>query len=271
MENKLETARQIINEADKQMAELFVKRMQAAQLVFEHKKEYGLPILDQKREEAVIAANTARIDDDGLKGYYVDFLKHLMTLSREYQYTMQRSMKVACPGTAGDLSSVMAGRIFLEGCLVSCLDPAAAYRAVVTGDCDAAVLSLEMGLDLIYAGDLFVNGIYEAIAVAAEEERPARFAVLSKKKAESPAFRCSVILFTPKASYEDAISILEEYGFQTDLLERKAMAGNPGEQYCYAEIDGSIKTDTHGDLMEALEQVCDRVKIAGSFAPHAVI
>ena len=270
MENKLETARLIINEADKQMAELFVKRMQAAQLVFEHKKEYGLPILDQKREEAVIAANTARIDDDGLKGYYVDFLKHLMTLSREYQYTMQRSMKVACPGTEEDLSSVMAGRIFPEGCLVSCPDPAAAYGAVATGDCDAAVLSLETGMDLIYSGELFVNGIYEAIT-ADNEEKPARFAVLSKKKAESPALRCSVILFTPKESYEDAISILEEYGFQTVLLKTKAMAGNPGEQYCYAEIDGSIKTDTHGNLMERLEQVCDRVKIAGSFVPHAVI
>ena len=50
MANKLEKARAIINEVDSQMAELFVKRMRAAELVYEHKKEYGLPILDQKRE-----------------------------------------------------------------------------------------------------------------------------------------------------------------------------------------------------------------------------
>lgn len=54
MNNKLEEAREIINEIDVQMAELFVKRMRAAELVYEHKREFGLPILDQKRENAVI-------------------------------------------------------------------------------------------------------------------------------------------------------------------------------------------------------------------------
>ena len=33
------------------MAELFVKRMRAAEMVYEYKKEFGLPILDQKRED----------------------------------------------------------------------------------------------------------------------------------------------------------------------------------------------------------------------------
>ena len=39
MASKLEKAREIINEVDTQMAELFVKRMRAAELVYEHKKE----------------------------------------------------------------------------------------------------------------------------------------------------------------------------------------------------------------------------------------
>ena len=54
MENKLDKARKIINEVDSQMAELFVKRMRAAEMVYEHKKEFGLPILDQARENAVM-------------------------------------------------------------------------------------------------------------------------------------------------------------------------------------------------------------------------
>ena len=37
MASKLEKARQIINEVDAEMAALFVKRMRAAELVFEHK------------------------------------------------------------------------------------------------------------------------------------------------------------------------------------------------------------------------------------------
>ena len=89
MINKLEEARKIINEVDSQMAELFVRRMKAAEMVYEHKKEFGLPILDPKREEAVIAKNSALIEDEVIKGYYIDYLKHLMSLSRAYQYRMQ--------------------------------------------------------------------------------------------------------------------------------------------------------------------------------------
>ena len=50
MSGKLDEARKIINEVDRQMAELFVKRMKAAEMVYEHKKEFGLPILDKARE-----------------------------------------------------------------------------------------------------------------------------------------------------------------------------------------------------------------------------
>ena len=86
MANKLEKARAIINEVDAQMAELFVRRMRAAELVYEHKKEYGLPILDAAREAAVIEQNAARIEDEVLKSYYIDYQKHLMEVSRSYQY-----------------------------------------------------------------------------------------------------------------------------------------------------------------------------------------
>lgn len=85
MANKLEEARKIINEVDSQMAELFVKRMRAAEMVFEYKKEFGLPILDQKREEEVIKKNMALIEDEALKEYYAEYIKNLMSISRAYQ------------------------------------------------------------------------------------------------------------------------------------------------------------------------------------------
>ena len=89
MANKLEEARKIINEVDAQMAELFVKRMRAAEMVFEHKKEFGLPILDEKREAAVVEKNTALIEDEILKEYYDTFIKNVMSISRAYQSRMQ--------------------------------------------------------------------------------------------------------------------------------------------------------------------------------------
>lgn len=169
MSSKLEDARKIINEVDSQMAALFVKRMRAAEMVYEHKKEFGLPILDQSREDAVIAKNSALIKDDVLKGYYIDYLKHLMSVSRAYQYRMQNGLKVAYSGVEGAFAHIAAGRIFPESNRVSYRDFKAAYDAVVSCECDVAVLPIENSyagevgqtIDLIFSGSLFINGIYE--------------------------------------------------------------------------------------------------------------
>ena len=169
MLNKLEEARKIINEVDAEMAALFVKRMRAAELVYEHKKEFGLPILDPKREEAVMERNSALVEDEVLKGYYMDYLKHVMSVSRAYQYRMQSGLKVAYSGVEGAFAHIAAGRVFPEGNRVSYRDFKAAYDAVVRGECDVAVLPIENSyagevgqtIDLIFSGGLFINGIYE--------------------------------------------------------------------------------------------------------------
>ena len=169
MSNKLEDARKIINEVDSQMAELFVKRMRAAEMVYEYKKEYGLPILDQKREALVIEKNSALIEDEILKGYYIDYLKHLMSVSRAYQYRMQSGLKVAYSGVEGAFAHIAAGKIFPEGNRVSYMDFKAAYNSVVNGESDVAVLPIENSyagevgqtMDLIFSGSLYINGIYE--------------------------------------------------------------------------------------------------------------
>ena len=106
MENKLDAARKIINEVDSQMAELFEKRMRAAEMVLEYKMENGLPILDPKREDAVIARNAALIEDNAIQGYYIDFLKNLMALSKAYQYQMQKEWKATYRLASADASQV---------------------------------------------------------------------------------------------------------------------------------------------------------------------
>ena len=169
MSDKLEKARNIINKVDAEIAELFVKRMRAVETVCEYKMEHGLPILDQKREDTVIARNSAMIDDEMLKGYYIDFQKHLMSVSRSYQYRIQNGLKVAYSGVEGAFAHIAAGRIFPEGNKVSYSDFKAAYDSVVQGECDVAVLPIENSyagevgqtIDLIFSGNLFINGIYE--------------------------------------------------------------------------------------------------------------
>ncbi len=89
MSNKLNEAREIINSVDAQMAELFIERMRAVQMVFEYKKESGLPILDADREKEIIQKNSAFIEDEVIKEYYIEYIKNLMEISREYQYRME--------------------------------------------------------------------------------------------------------------------------------------------------------------------------------------
>ena len=362
MSNKLEEARKIINEVDAQMAELFVKRMRAAELICQHKMEYGLPVLDQKREDEVIGKNTALIDDDVLKGYYIDYLKHLMSVSRAYQYRMQSGLKVAYSGVEGAFAHIAAGRIFPEGNRVSYSDFKAAYDSVVKGESDVAVLHIENSyagevgqtIDLIFSGSLFINGIYELeihqnlLGVAdatvddikkvtshpqalsqchdyiklrgfeAEEanntalaaktvaeakdktmgaiasletaeiyglkvieaninkigENTTRFAVLSKVKATAPSLSSTVLMFSVKheaGSLANAIAIIGQYGYNMTALRSRPMKKHSWQYYFYVEIDGATDTENGRKMLDELNKVCDRLKVAGSFAPHTEI
>lgn len=360
--NKLEQARKIINEVDTQMAELFVKRMQAAEMVFEHKKEFGLPILDQAREAAVIEKNAALIENDVLKGYYIDYIKHMMSVSRAYQYRLQNGLRVAYSGVEGAFAHIAAGRIFPGSSRISCGDFKAAYESVVSGENDVAVLPIENSyagevgqtIDLIFSGGLFINGIYEleiqqnllavqdaspgdirkvishpqalsqcreyinrhgfdteeasntAVAaqmvaqandrtlgaIASEEtaelyglkvleekintsgENTTRFAVLSKVKAASPSLSNAVLMFTVKheaGSLAKAISIIGQYGYNMTALRSRPLKKHSWQYYFYIEIDGTPDSEKGRQMLADLGRVCDRLKVAGTFAPHVEI
>ena len=359
MSNKLEEARKIINEVDSQMVELFVKRMRAAELVCEHKMEFGLPILDEKREEAVIERNSALIEDETVKGYYIDYLKHLMSISRAYQYRIQNGLKVAYSGVEGAFAHIAAGRIFPQGNRITYSDFKAAYDSVVREESDVAILPIENSyagevgqtIDLIFSGELFINGIYELEihqnllglpearvedikkvtshpqalsqchdyikmrgfsaeesnntalaaktvaelkdkslgAIASVEtaeiyglkvieaninkrgENTTRFAVLSKAKATSPSLSSTVLMFTVKneaGSLVNAISIIGKYGYNMTALRSRPMKKHSWQYYFYVEIDGKIDTESGIKMIEELGEVCDQLKVAGTFAPH---
>ena len=362
MENLLEEARKIINDVDAQMADLFVKRMCAAEMVYEHKKKMGLPILDQARETAVIERNTKRIEDEVLKGYYIDYLKNVMSISRAYQYRMQNGLKVAYSGVEGAFAHIAAGRIFPESQRISCRDFKAAYESVVNGENDVAVLPIENSyagevgqtIDLIFSGSLFINGIYELeihqnllgvpgssaedikkvishpqalsqchdyiksraleteeannTAVAARQvalakdkhigaiasvetaeiygltvlqqninkssENTTRFAVLSRVQANSPSLANSVLMFTVKheaGSLANAISIIGKFGYNMTALRSRPLRKHSWQYYFYIDIDGTTDTAEGKQMLEELNNVCDQLKVVGTFEPHTEI
>ena len=358
----MDEAREIINRVDEQMAKLFLERMDAVKTVYEYKQENGLPILDPKREAAVIERNAATVEDEMLKAYYIDYLKDVMAISRAYQHRLQNGLKVAYSGVEGAFAHIAAGRIFPNGERISHRDFKAAYDAVVNGECNVAVLPIENSyagevgqtIDLIFSGELYINGIYEleihqnllgiqgaAVedikkvvshpqalsqchdyikmrgfdtedanntalaaklvadsgdkslgAIASVEtakiyglkvleanvnksgENTTRFAVLSKVRANTPSLSSSVLMFTVKheaGSLANAIGIIGKYGFNMTALRSRPLKKHSWQYYFYVEIDGSTEAENGRSMIEELNAVCDRLKVAGTFAPHTEI
>ena len=73
-----------IDALDRQLVELFDRRMRISADVAAYKKEKGLPILDEERERAKLDAVAALAADD-MADYTRSLYVHLMALSKEYQ------------------------------------------------------------------------------------------------------------------------------------------------------------------------------------------
>ena len=165
----LDEAREEINRIDGEMARLFVERMRAAEKVATYKKEVGMPIFDPAREEEVIRRGSARVEDETLRSYYVNFLHANMDISKAYQARLLGGMRVAYSGVKGAFAQIAANRIFPDAEALGYADFSAAYHAVENGECDVAVLPLENNtggdvgtvMDLAFFGSLKVNGIYD--------------------------------------------------------------------------------------------------------------
>ena len=163
----LQEARKIINHVDSQMADLFVQRMRAAEMVAEYKKNHGMPILDAEREEIVVRNGAARVEDERLREYYIDFMRDTMAVSRRYQQRLLHGMKVAYSGTEGAFAHIAADRLFHDAQKIAFSDFKAAYDSLVSGKCDVVVRPLENSYagevgqvtDLMFSGPLYVNNI----------------------------------------------------------------------------------------------------------------
>ena len=166
----LDKARQLINETDREMARLFERRMDAVQAVAAYKKEHGVPVEDSGREEQIIKKNTALIENEDYRSYYVRFLRNTIELSKSMQHRLLDGLRVAYSGVEGAFANIVAVRIFPDGTTVPCADFSAAYKAVEDGTCDCVLLPVENSfngdvgkvMDLAFFGSLYITGVYEA-------------------------------------------------------------------------------------------------------------
>ncbi|WP_097027664.1 chorismate mutase [Clostridium peptidivorans] len=81
----LQNLRNEIDEIDKQLVELFEKRMETVLKVAQYKKENNIPILNKSREDEVIEKNVKYLKNKEFKMAEAEFLKSVMAISRKAQ------------------------------------------------------------------------------------------------------------------------------------------------------------------------------------------
>ena len=168
--SELENARNKIKEIDREMAELFERRMAAVKEVAAYKQKHGLQIFDPVREAELLEANVKHVENAEVRPYYASYQRGVMDISKSYQKRLLEGMRVAYSGVPGAFAHLAAKKVFPQAEAVSYPDFSAAYKAVENGECDCALLPIENSfngdvgqvMDLAFFGSLHINGIYDA-------------------------------------------------------------------------------------------------------------
>ncbi len=163
----LEESRKRIDEIDKQIAALFLERMDVARQVAKFKEENKLTILDSGREGEVLANVTRDIPDDMVE--YMKLLYNtLFAVSKSYQEicivgksevekevekTIAKAKKafpkratVACQGIKGSNSMTACKKIFSVPDIMYMDNFDAIFKAVESGLCQYGMLPIENNL-----------------------------------------------------------------------------------------------------------------------------
>lgn len=167
--NELEEARLGIASVDKDIASLFEERMRLVSRILDYKRGNGLPILDARQEERVIANNLPNIKDPAIQEYYVLFLRDMMKISKAFQGRLLNGMRIAYCGVPGAFAHIAATKAFPEANPVPYPDFESAYNACWNGETDIAVLPIENSfagdvggvMDLCFGGNLYINLMLE--------------------------------------------------------------------------------------------------------------
>ena len=165
----LNETRESINKIDEQMTKLFTERMYLCKEVAEYKKANSMPILDSNREEAIINNNLKFVENDDLKPYYINYIKSLLNISKEYQRSLLHGLKISYSGIEGAYGYIAASRMFPNCELISNSNFTQAFKSVENGSSDRAVLPIENSfagdvgevMDLIFSGSLYINRMYD--------------------------------------------------------------------------------------------------------------
>lgn len=170
--------RQQINEIDKDLTELFNKRMNVSLEVAKYKIENNMPVLDKSRERDVLERAAAASFPE-IENYTRMLYSDIFNFSRSYQHRIingdcpltekikrvvdenpklfPENVKVACQGVEGAYSQHACDRIFRYPVISYFEKWSGVFDAVTNGNCDYGILPIENST----AGS--VNKVYDLL------------------------------------------------------------------------------------------------------------
>ena len=164
MELNLSEIREEINEIDREMIELFKRRMACASSVAEYKAEHNLPVFDPERERALLT-KICNMAGEELDTYALTLYNTMLDVSKAYQHKILNSesqiykqikasldstkkefparARVACQGVEGAYSQIAATKLFSLPDISFYKTFENVFEAIENGECDYGVLPIE--------------------------------------------------------------------------------------------------------------------------------
>lgn len=161
---ELQDLRQQIDEIDRELVDLFIKRMNCSADVAEYKRQHGMRVLDPSRERALLEKISERSGED-FEVYSRILYSTILDLSRSYQYNrlglesplygeitdaIENTPKifpdravVACQGVEGAYSQIAAERLFKAPNIVFFSNWEKVFSAIEAGMCRYGVIPIE--------------------------------------------------------------------------------------------------------------------------------
>ena len=271
----IEKLKEEIHKADKDLADAFVRRMEAVKGIAEYKKAHGISAEDTIHDAPIIDTDPEFIEDSEIRSYFVPFLKSALSASKRLQNTMMSGQRIAYCGGMDPKDYSVAGEAFPGRTRVAYPNYAATYKAVVDGECDVCVIPFEKSnsgeigqvLDMMFNGDLFIN----KVVTVENSSNTVRYAIMSRVENDTvPAGKDArfMMMFTVKdepGSLAKAINTLSSYGHNMSIMRSRHMPDLPWNYYFYAEAEGDITTADGKKMVEDMKAVCQFAKSLGCY------
>lgn len=161
---ELTELRQEIDKIDKELVELFKRRMNCSAAVAEYKKKHDIPVLAPSRERALIS-KISELSGEELESYTRTLYSTILELSRSYQHKQlgetasffneidsaidstpklfPERAAVACQGVEGAYSQIAAEKLFKAPDIVFFSNWEKVFSAIESGMCRYGVIPIE--------------------------------------------------------------------------------------------------------------------------------